>query len=55
VQVNSEAFSTSRYDLTEKFNLYEASGVREYFFPVKTKTYSKENKNLHRIKTNHFV
>jgi Uma2 family endonuclease len=28
--------STSKYDLTEKFNLYEASGVREYWvvFPM---------------------
>jgi Uma2 family endonuclease len=29
VEVQSK--STSRYDLTEKFNLYETSGVREYW------------------------
>ena len=29
--VEIQSFSTARYDLTEKFNLYEASGVREYW------------------------
>ena len=35
--VEIQSFSTSRYDLTEKFNLYEASGVREYWvvYPYK--------------------
>lgn len=26
-----QSFSTAKYDLGEKFNLYEASGVREYW------------------------
>jgi Uma2 family endonuclease len=29
--VEIESFSTAHYDLTQKFNLYEASGVREYW------------------------
>ena len=29
--VEIQSFSTARYDYTEKFNLYEASGVREYW------------------------
>jgi Uma2 family endonuclease len=29
--VEIQSFSTAKYDLTEKFNLYEASGVREYW------------------------
>ena len=29
--VEIQSLSTARYDLTEKFNLYEASGVREYW------------------------
>jgi Uma2 family endonuclease len=35
--VEIQSFSTSRYDLNEKFNLYEASGVREYWvvYPYK--------------------
>jgi Uma2 family endonuclease len=35
--VEIQSFSTSRYDLTEKFKLYEASGVREYWvvYPYK--------------------
>jgi Uma2 family endonuclease len=34
--VEIQSPSTARYDLTEKFNLYEASGVREYWvvFPA---------------------
>ena len=35
--VEIQSLSSSRYDLTEKFNLYEASGVREYWvvYPYK--------------------
>ena len=35
--VEIQSFSTSRYDLTEKFSLYETSGVREYWvvYPYK--------------------
>ena len=35
--VEIQSFSTSRYDLTEKFSLYEASGIREYWvvYPYK--------------------
>ena len=29
--IEIQSFSTTKYDLTEKFNLYEASGVREYW------------------------
>jgi len=29
--VEIQSFSTAKYDLNEKFNLYEASGVREYW------------------------
>ena len=29
--VEIQSFSTTKYDLNEKFNLYEASGVREYW------------------------
>ncbi|MDR3267581.1 MAG: Uma2 family endonuclease [Tannerella sp.] len=29
--VEIQSLSTARYDLTDKFNLYEASGVREYW------------------------
>jgi len=29
--VEIQSFSTNRYDLTKKFDLYEASGVREYW------------------------
>ena len=29
--VEIQSFSTSKYDLNEKFNLYETSGVREYW------------------------
>ena len=29
--VEIQSFSTAKYDLTTKFNLYEASGVREYW------------------------
>ena len=29
--VEVQSFSTAKYDLNEKFNLYEASGVREYW------------------------
>ena len=29
--VEIQSYSTAKYDLTEKFNLYEASGVREYW------------------------
>ena len=29
--IEIQSLSTARYDLTEKFNLYEASGVREYW------------------------
>jgi Uma2 family endonuclease len=34
--VEIQSFSTARYDLTTKFNLYESSGVREYWevFPM---------------------
>jgi Uma2 family endonuclease len=34
--VEIQSFSTARYDLTTKFNLYESSGVREYWvvFPL---------------------
>ena len=29
--IEVQSFSTAKYDLNEKFNLYEASGVREYW------------------------
>jgi Uma2 family endonuclease len=29
--VEIQSLSTTRYDLTQKFDLYEASGVREYW------------------------
>jgi len=29
--IEVQSFSSARYDLTEKFDLYEASGVREYW------------------------
>jgi len=29
--IEIQSFSTARYDLTEKFNLYESAGVREYW------------------------
>ena len=29
--VEIQSYTTARYDLTQKFNLYEASGVREYW------------------------
>ena len=29
--VEIQSFSTAKYDLNEKFNLYESSGVREYW------------------------
>jgi len=34
--VEIQSFSTAKYDLTTKFNLYESSGVREYWvvYPV---------------------
>ena len=34
--VEIQSFSTAKYDLTTKFNLYESSGVREYWvvFPL---------------------
>ena len=29
--IEIQSFSTAKYDLTQKFNLYESSGVREYW------------------------